>query len=274
MIRRILDALAWRWWYLRIPIWKGIVSRSMHFPRVFSSLRDVLSYSRAMASIDSNVIQTISPRQLGVHGLLCRSGTSDPWVMWDVFFNQFQALPPEIERATWIVDLGANVGYTSAYYASAFPETQILAVEMDTANYALACRNLGVFGNRCRIVNAAVWDRDDQISYCGEETQGYRAVPLANNERSVNVKSICSRSLSSLFDEFGIEQIDFVKMDIEGAEAVVLRGPKEWLHRVKSLKIELHSPMTYEECERVLAGEGFQCRSDGKHDHCLIAIRS
>ena len=82
-----------------------------------------------------------------------------------------------------------------------------------------------------------------------------------------------AHGLTSLFDEHGLDEIDFVKMDIEGAEAVVFHGPLDWLQRVRAIKIELHEPMTYDVCATLLAREGFDCRHDDREAHGLVAIK-
>ncbi len=273
MIQRLRDALAWRWWFLRGPLGQGVISRAWRFPKVFATWHDARAYSRVMLSMHTGFVETIHAKLLGEKHLYCRAGTSDAWVFWDVFFNQFQSLPREMPSPRCVVDLGANVGYTAAYYATVFPNAKILAVEMDYANYEIARQNLRPFAERCCILNAAVWDRNCQIEYCGTETQGYRAVPLGEHEGRADVKSVAARDLTSLFDEYALDEVDFLKMDIEGAEAVVFKGSLEWLCRVKSMKIELHTPMTYNECMQLLTREGFHCRRDDRHNNCLVAIR-
>lgn len=203
----------------------------------------------------------------------CRPGTSDPWVLWDVFHHEFQSLPPEMPEPKCIVDLGANVGYTAAYYATRFPGASILAVEMDQANFDVASRNVEAFAGRCRAVHAAVWDQDGELEYEGQEEQGFRVATHGGASADGSGRRVVSRELSSLFNEFGIEHVDFLKMDIEGAEAVVLRGPLEWLSRVGALKIEYHAPMTFDACVEILSGQGYTCRPDDRHDHCVIAVR-
>jgi FkbM family methyltransferase len=222
----------------------------------------------------SSAATPIRIRTLKNNQVWCRPASSDPWVLWDVFFDRYQTLPLEIENPKSIVDLGANVGYTTIYYGILYPKARILAVEMDGANYRLACRNVTPIGSRCSLVHAAVWSRDGQIEYCGEEEQGYRVTNLECNDSRKNVQSVASRGVLSILDEYGFNDVDFVKMDIEGAESEVFRGPLDWLTRVNALKIELHPPMTLDECAAILGREGFVCRKDDRHDKCLIAIRS
>src|SRR5438874_10004347 len=41
-----------------------------------------------------------------------------------------------------IVDLGANVGFASVYFANRFPAAKIFALEPNTDNFAIACKNI------------------------------------------------------------------------------------------------------------------------------------
>jgi FkbM family methyltransferase len=46
--------------------------------------------------------------------------------------------------------------------------------------------------------------------------------------------------VNSLVDSLGWDRVDFVKMDIEGAEREVLRRNTRWTLRVHSIKVEAH----------------------------------
>jgi FkbM family methyltransferase len=193
-------------------------------------------------------------------------------VLWDTFFGQFQAPPPEIDNPQCIVDLGANVGYTSAYFAAKYPAARILSVEMDDENVGLARRNLHSFGDRCTVVHAAVWCEDTSLEYAGEEEQGFRVTALLHSPVSSRGR-VLARSINGLLEEHGIDVVDYLKMDIEGAEKMVLGSHLEWTDRVRAMKVELHPPATYETCSRTLEARGFTCRPDGEHDSCLVAVR-
>ena len=66
---------------------------------------------------------------------------------------------------------------------------------------------------------------------------------------------------------------DYVKVDIEGAEdELFLSAAPAWLDRVRSLKIEIHTPNA-DRIRRVLQGYGFDCKLDAKHWNCLTAVR-
>src|SRR5260221_6451190 len=250
---RLREALRWRLWYLRTPVLKGVVSRLARFPQVFETWQHGWQYARTMLASGGGDHQPreIHVRLLNRRALWCRPDTSDPWVLWDVFATQYQRVPADVPVPRQIVDLGANVGYTTAYYAASYPDARVLAVEMDEANWRLACRNNS--GDRCQVVHAAVWDADGSIEYGGTEDRGFRVTAL---DRGTRGRRVASRSLDSLFHEHGLSRVDFLKMDIEGAEATVFAGSLQWLKGVQALKIELHPPMTYTECAQILTGEG------------------
>src|SRR5262252_8147645 len=90
------------------------------------------------------------------HPVLMRTHTSDRDVLRQIFIDDEYA-PIELTSLRWIVDLGANVGYSSAYFLSKYPNANVLAVEPDPSNYAICCRNLEPFGRRAKIIHGAAW---------------------------------------------------------------------------------------------------------------------
>jgi FkbM family methyltransferase len=273
-VQKITDGVAWRSWYYQGPVGTGVLKRFLFYPRVFQTWEDGLAYARLLVSCQhpANPV-LLRVRQVMGHSLLCRPGTSDPWVLWDTFFHQFQKLPKGITPKDCIVDLGANVGYTAAFFAANYPSVRVLAVEMDRQNSDIANLNLKGFGSRCLVVNAAVWSQDGEIEYSGIEEQGYRVSSLLGHNDVDEGQKVTARSLESLFDEHGVNSVDYLKMDIEGAEAAVLSGSLAWARRVQVMKIELHKPATYEQCEAILEGIGFNCYRDNSHPNCLVARR-
>lgn len=269
---RLRSALAWRAWYYRTQIGKGILRRFWLYPRVLATAKDCWAYLRLMASLDRRSPPvSLAVKELKGRSVLCRPGTSDPWVLWDTFYNRFH-LPPAGVRPRCILDLGANVGYTACHFAALYEDAQVFAVELDAGNARLATQNLAGFGPRCRLVQAAVWSSDGEVHYAGGEEQGFR-VTTASSRTGTTANAVPARCLDTLFHEFGLEHVDYVKMDIEGAEAMVMRGSLEWAKRVGAMKIEIHEPATFEELAAALTPLGFRCHRDTAHSHCLVAVR-
>lgn len=211
------------------------------------------------------------PVELRIRGiptpLLCRPGTSDADVLWDTFGEAYHRPPVPLPPDATIVDLGANVGYTAVDLAVRHPAARIFAVELDAGNADLAEHNLAPFGGRCRVLVAAVWSSDGEVVYGGEDAWGLRVVRGSAGERVAPAMRI-----STLFRHFALERVDYVKMDIEGAEAEVL-SDAGWLDRVDTLKIEVHPPATLESCEQTLRAAGFRVGRDRSHGACVWGAR-
>jgi hypothetical protein len=69
------------------------------------------------------------------------------------------------------------------------------------------------------------------------------------------------------------ESIDYVKMDIEGAEREVLRSNTEWAERVRCIKVEVHHGYSKDDCIADLQRLGFQAYPDATHFICVVGIR-
>lgn len=221
---------------------------------------------------------TLHPRALAGAGVLCRPGTTDAQVFDDTFVGLYHLPPADhpLSADAVIVDLGANVGYTAAHFAAMLPESRIIAVEMDAENFGALRANVQTFGDRCRVVHAAVWDADGEISYSGTEEWGFRVAtlegqtPTPEGDRITRAEAI---SMPTLMRRCGIERIDYLKVDIEGAEAAVIDERADWLAHVGLIKIEYHPPATAGSMQRILERAGFTVRADDRHTRCLVGFR-
>jgi FkbM family methyltransferase len=222
-------------------------------------------------------IITFHPKCLGGHPVLCRPGTRDRSSLEDFLFYQTYLPPKQIDHAKVIVDLGANVGYTVAHFAFLYPGAQIIGVELDADNFLLAQQNTRWCNDRVTLINAAIWSSDGYVNFegCGEDA--YHVVASADAAVE-NVKTAANRrarsiTMESLIKDFNIARIDYLKMDIEGAEAeIILAINPTWLDRVDSMKIELHD-VEYDDFHRALSARGFRCYPDSRHPSCIVAVR-
>lgn len=242
--------------------------------KVFSDLRDVRTYKRLRyAPRGLTDPQPLHIRALGGRPVLCRPGTTDSKVLWDTFYHQHHRPPRRPGAVRTIVDLGANVGYTVLDLASQFPNARIIAVEMDSANADLCRRNIRNLEPRCRLVQAAVWTENGTIQYAGDEAWSLSVSQSASHDERAKQRTAPARLLESIFDEFNLDTVDYLKMDIEGTEAAVLRSPAAWADRVRIIKAELHPPAEYQACADALRACGFRCGKDHTHPNCLVARR-
>jgi len=203
--------------------------------------------------------------------LVCRPKTSDIGVLLDTFKGGHHRLPSgmQLPANAVIFDLGANVGFTVLDYASRYPGARIIAVEMDHENFKVAIENTRHLGPRCTLLHAAVWTDDGEISYEGAATSAFHIC----DQTKTNMNVVRSRSLMSIIKEFDVDTIDYLKMDIEGAEREVLQASMDWAARVKVMQIEAHSPDIMRVVSERLSAAGFRYEPVTSHPSALLAVR-
>jgi FkbM family methyltransferase len=207
-------------------------------------------------------------RPLGGREVRVRPGTSDLATVWDTFAGGYHLPPPELADPRTIWDLGANIGLTMAHFACRFPDARLLGVELDEANVALARRNVAAWADRCEVIHAAVWPGDGEVHYRGWPggTSNYQVTGVAEG---TPVRAV---SLATLMRAHG-GPVDYLKVDVEGAERELLRNGAGWSDEVRCVKVELHGDYSVDDCQADLRCLGYQTRPDAKHWACVVGLR-
>lgn len=215
-------------------------------PRTFRRTLRYLSRFGVKAGLQVARAHRPSPQLVAVrlpelaHPLWVRSGTSDAATFDEVFVAREYDLPLDGFSPRHVLDLGANVGYASVLFASRWPQASILAVEPETGNVALLERNIALYP-QIRSLHAAVWSRPAEVSVANPEDDA-NAFRMTESTHDGSPK-IPAFTIPQLMERLGCEQLDLLKMDVEGAEAEILRGASAWLDRVGVMVVELHDRM-------------------------------
>ncbi len=129
-----------------------------------------------------------------------------------------------MKRISSVLDGGAFRGDSTEIFASVFSPDSIIAVEADPRTF-LKLKNYADAEIRSEVeyINAALWDRDGVLEYTSSGSRG--SGESGRNRRAKNA-SVVSRSIDSII---GDRKIDFIKLDIEGAESLALDGACETL---------------------------------------------
>ena len=85
------------------------------------------------------------------------AGTSDLDVFGQVFSGDEYASVSDLENVSFVIDGGANVGYSAAYFLSCYPAATVVSIEPDPENAALLRRNLAPYGERSVVIEGALW---------------------------------------------------------------------------------------------------------------------
>jgi FkbM family methyltransferase len=179
--------------------------------------------------------------------LTLRRTNSDIFVVRDVFESEDYGFVRKMElpaNAT-ILDLGANIGLASLYFASLFAESKIFAVEPDGANCDLLERNCAplIASGRLKLVRAFVGGADGSATIVrNDQSWGFKKGGAAEAGQEV----IPCFSISTLLKQRPMEKIDLLKCDIEGSELELFSDCGSWIHLVQNLIIEVHPPYSPE----------------------------
>ena len=139
-----------------------------------------------------------------------------------------------------VLDLGASTGVFAVYAAATAPAARIVAYEPMPSAYALLVENVALNGVSVDCHNAAVAGiRGDKELYVDGEGLFFPSViaPVSGGV-SMTVPAV---TLADIMEREGLDVIDLLKLDIEGAEYEVLYDtPPEYLARISEIRMEAH----------------------------------
>ncbi|MDR2169126.1 MAG: FkbM family methyltransferase [Planctomycetaceae bacterium] len=186
-----------------------------------------------------------------------REGTSDERVEQDVFRIKQIHQKEDFGTPHWIIDAGANIGLRTIWFANMFPETNIIAIEPEKTNFDLLRQNTAFYSN-VRCVQAGLWKNNaylkirnpndepwafiiDEVTKDEEHTDSER--DLSSHQSPQNDEVIRGITVEYLMKEYAIDNIDVLKIDIEGSEKEVFDNSAQWINSVNLFFIELHDRM-------------------------------
>uniref|UniRef100_A0A7V3N4B4 FkbM family methyltransferase n=1 Tax=candidate division CPR3 bacterium TaxID=2268181 RepID=A0A7V3N4B4_UNCC3 len=162
-----------------------------------------------------------------------------------------------ISKGSVVYDVGAHVGfYTLLASEIVGPEGKVIAFEPVPQNLLFLRRHLQL--NGCRnvtIVDAAVCDKEGIACF---DRGPNSSMGHISKDGDLIVRLV---SLDELVMKNRIDPPDYIKIDVEGAELLVLKGAKKTLTKYKpELFLATHSPELHRNCCMFLRSLGCQIR--------------
>jgi FkbM family methyltransferase len=156
-------------------------------------------------------------------------------------------LPALLFPGNTCVDVGAHWGYFSLLAAARVgKEGRVLAVEADPRVFTTLQKTLELNpGLPVEAIQAAAAAEAGVLVLHGFDERGdnwgISSVATSQGGQSFQVRA---ETLDTIFDQGGVSDVALLKMDIEGAEVLALRGAARSLReqRVRTLLLELHPP--------------------------------
>jgi FkbM family methyltransferase len=158
----------------------------------------------------------------------------------------YQFKPSNTDRT--ILDCGANMGLSVLFFASNYPEHRIIAFEPDPSIFKILQENVETFGlENVTLHERAVWDKEETLTFFTDRGMGGRVENAYAGQQPELVKTVRLR-------DFIKPGVDFLKIDIEGAEGVVMADCKDKLSIANHIFFEYHNDITKSQTLHELLG--------------------
>jgi len=191
-----------------------------------------------------------------------RPNTIDPFVVVDNFYLKEYLKESEIKPTDIIVDIGSHIGSFSVF-CSQYAK-KVISYEASPLNYKLFVENIRL--NSIKNIDAhniAVYSKKCKINFFHDkENTGGNSLFLKNQKQKMQINAI---PLSQIIIDRKLNKIDFLKMDIEGAEYdVLLNTPKKYLNKISKIALEYHDYLptnhNVQELKNFLEKNGFEVK--------------
>jgi FkbM family methyltransferase len=198
-------------------------------------LRGVFLNARALLMPKHNLTSVRVPGLK--HPIYLRLRTSDiPSFTQVILGAQYDCDLPRSPNV--IVDAGANIGLASVFFANKYPRAKLISVEPVGENLSLLRKNMAGYENSS-IVGAAIWSHDGSVGVTNESNDAWGFQTIEGSLEP----NIPAMTMSTLMELCGIDYIDLLKIDVEGAEKEIFDNASEWIGRVGAIAIELHDQL-------------------------------
>ena len=183
------------------------------------------------------------------------------------------------EKIQTIVDAGASIGDISQKLAEMFPLATVYAIEPYPPFYN-HLEKLAIQNKRIRIKNIALSDENGTQVLKINKSEGTNSLLKSNVEgkeiygdllTTTSQLAVKTQTLDDFFQENSIEQIDLLKLDLQGSELSALSGASEALSKGK-IKFILCEIMFRPQYESQPSSAAILNELMEKHDYVLFNL--
>jgi FkbM family methyltransferase len=160
-----------------------------------------------------------------------------------------------------ILDCGSNLGMSILYFKQVYPQARVIGFEPDPAIFPYLQENVTRNGlTQVQAVQAAVAAQRGTLRFYSDGKYGscladHLPTDMPQDWQKYEVPCVKLR-------DYLMEPVDFLKMNIEGAEWEVLADSRAQLRRVREMVVEYHHlpglPRTLHKILGLLQDEGFE----------------
>jgi FkbM family methyltransferase len=204
--------------------------------------------------------------------IVIRPFSGDLFVLFEVMMERPYHIPETMlprNDVTVVLDCGANIGMTSLYFASNYPNAHIYSIEPDPKNFELLTENTKSEPRIVPIHGALVGypRKSARLSTCNPAWGNF----LTENGEGIEVPAF---TVDQIIQDHALPHVDLLKVDIEGGEKEVFANGR-FLPQVEFIIIELHDGYGLSEFVTDVTRWGFRAIPPGEcQGLSLVAARS
>lgn len=160
-------------------------------------------------------------------------------ILWGIVFKKEYSVNLK-PNAPLIIDCGSHIGLTVLYFKKIYPKAKIIAIEPNPENFKLLELNIKQNSLQdIRTVHAALSNREGIGNlYINRNNPNWTWDNSVINNKSKTNQAIRVKTVR--LSKFIRKNTDLIKLDIEGAEGMVLREAGSELRKVGNIVIEFH----------------------------------
>ena len=182
-----------------------------------------------------------------------RSSTSDMALIYEILLKtkyKSEYYLPEKLNPKVVFDIGGNIGITSIYLSSIFPDAKIYTFEPIPDNFKILKKNIQNYNN-IEAFNFGLGSKNGNFKvYLSNDPENFGGISFYPDAHGNQEKSYIScevKNVNEIINDLEVESIDLIKIDTEGAEYDILSTLKVDILRGTSwITGELHGNRDFE----------------------------
>jgi FkbM family methyltransferase len=143
-----------------------------------------------------------------------------------------------------LIDAGANAGFHSMRWLQRREDLHLVAIEASPETATLLSQNIAQngFGSRCQVKQLALGDKNQEVEFILSRDDAFSSLFANNRTPEKERVRVAMRTLDQVVEEIRLSKIDLIKIDVEGAEHMVILGAKNTLERFRpKIFMEIYS---------------------------------
>jgi FkbM family methyltransferase len=155
-----------------------------------------------------------------------------PWLLAHMELEAYQVGPCEVHQGDVVLDCGAHVGLFTKEALSAGAKV-VVAIEPAPENVVCLKRNFAeeIRAGRVIVYPKGLWDKEGSLPFRTKPGSSATDRFVPESEGAAGVPRLPVTTLDNLVAELALERVDFIKMNIEGAEQRAVAGAPKTLFR-------------------------------------------